>query len=164
MWRYLAGAAAALLMVVAGLLLGRGIAGNDSPAAAAAGAGDALAPAMAFGDLPEPPRASDLSKEEKRFNRYDKDKNGGVSREEYLANRRKAFERLDKDGNGQLSFDEYGIKTIDKFAKADRNRNGALDRPEFSTTRVIRKAQPRCECSKPAPRKAEEPAVSSEDE
>jgi hypothetical protein len=155
MWKYLAGAASALLLVVAGLMLGRVLADEPKPAPQAEA--DPLAAPMAFGDLPEPPRASERTKEQKRFDRYDKDKNGAVSRPEYLANRQKAFARLDTNGDGRLSFEEYAVKTADKFQRADRNRNGMLDRPEFSTTRVIRKERPRCDC---APAKAGSPPES----
>jgi hypothetical protein len=143
MWRYLAGAASALLLVAAGLMLGRSMAGSNDP----------LPPApapVALADLGPPetavPTASEATREEKRFNRYDKDKNGAVSRDEYLLSRRKAYAKLDVNGDGVLSFDEYAVKAVAKFAKADSDRNTALNRTEFASTRVIRKDKPRPKC------------------
>jgi Ca2+-binding EF-hand superfamily protein len=74
--------------------------------------------------LPAPPEASTKSREEKRFSRADKDKNGRIEREELLASRREAFAKIDKYGNGSLSFDEWAVKTIDKFAGAHQDRSG----------------------------------------
>ncbi|QCI79968.1 EF-hand domain-containing protein [Hankyongella ginsenosidimutans] len=85
--------------------------------------------------LPEPTR------EQKRLARYDKDKDGVVSRDEYLASRRKAFAKLDRDGDGRLSFEEYAVKTSDRFAQADSSRDGRLSAAEFATT--ARKPTPR---------------------
>jgi len=147
MWRYLAGAAAALLLVASALFLGRSMA---EPGAVSKGQEEALAPGMAFGDLPTPPEASELSREEKRFNRYDRDKNGAVSREEYLSNRQKSYARLDRNGDGVLSFEEYAVKTSAKFVAADKDKTGGLNRTEFSTTRVVRKPSPKCVCVRAA--------------
>jgi hypothetical protein len=144
-WRYLVGAAGALLLAGGGLLWWKttavaertAIHGSQSSGTAdtATGAGDA--------DLPEPPAATEKSKEQRRFARYDKDKDGAVTRQEYLANRRKNFDKLDKNGDGVLSFDEYATKAVDKFAEADADHNGKLSPTEFATTRVQRKSKPR---------------------
>ncbi len=144
MLRYLAGVASALLLVAAGVLWWKGAARADSPippappAAVPAGRGP-LIPAP-------PPAASGRTREEKRFARYDKDRDGGVAREEYLASRRKAFAKLDANGDGRLTFDEWAAKTTTKFAAADADRSGVLDAAEFATTRVPRKAAARCAC------------------
>lgn len=163
MWRYLAGGVAALLMAAAGMaLFGHGQ-GGGGPAAhpltqAAPAAGTSP-------DTPLPdtvPAASDKTREEKRFDRYDRDRNGAVAREEYLQSRRKAFAKLDTNHDGTLSFDEWAAKTEAKFATADADHNGALTRPEFATTAVKRKAGPRrgpCapqEAASPAPAIAED--------
>lgn len=153
MWRYLVGAVAALLLAGAGVLLFKGSARSPVlPAApqalSQAGAGDDALPAA----LPE---ASPKTREEKRFNRYDKDRNGAITREEYLASRRKAYARLDTDRDGRLSFEEWSVKTLQKFATADADRSGAMNATEFLSTAVKRKAQtaPRCAC--PAADKAD---------
>ncbi len=87
-----------------------------------------------------------LDREAKRFNRYDKDKNGAITRDEYLANRRKAFAKLDTDHDGKLSFDEYSIKAIAKFDAADVSRDGKLTAAEFATTAVKRKPRTKAVC------------------
>lgn len=161
MWRYLVGAAAGLILVFAGLMLGRGMLGPGSASAEARASSDELAPPMALSSLPEPPQASDLSREQKRFNRYDRDRNGRVDRNEYLNSRQKAFARLDLNGDGRLDFEEYAIKAAAKFKAADKDANGALSGPEFSTTRVVRKAKPKCVCA-PAPKNG--PEVADDDE
>lgn len=143
MWRYLAGAGAALALGGAGLVLFSGQATPRAllPAApAVTGAGDEQA-------LPDAvPAATAKTREQKRLGRYDKDKNGEVTRDEYLASRRKAYARLDKDGDGRLSFDEWATKAIVKFATADRDRSGAMNAAEFATTAVKRKAPARANC------------------
>jgi hypothetical protein len=154
MWRYLVGGASALVMVGAGFFLVRIMAAPDAPIEPAvtqaeqpAAVEEALAAPMTFAERVAPaPKASEKTKEEKRFNRFDKDKNGGVSRDEYLQSRRKAYAKLDVNGDGKLSFDEYATKTIVKFTKADGDRTGALSRTEFSTTRVVRKSKPKPYC------------------
>lgn len=91
--------------------------------------------------LPERAQSSQQTREQRRLARYDKDKDGVVSRDEYLANRRKAFAKLDRDGDGRLSFEEFAVKTSDRFAQADSSRDGRLSAAEFATT--ARKPTPR---------------------
>jgi hypothetical protein len=150
MGRFLAGVGSALALMIAGFFIWQGRAGSEAPlvppAPEAAATTDDNAPQFAFADVADPPRADPKSKEEKRFNRYDKDKNGGVSRDEYMLSRRKAYAKLDINGDGKLSFDEYAVKTVVKFATADGDRSGVLNRTEFSTTRVIRKNTPKPNC------------------
>src|SRR3546814_13579423 len=68
---------------------------------------------------PAAPEASEQKREERRFNRYDKDRDEAITREEYLASRRKAFATRDVNGDGRLSFEDRAIRTKDKLAKAD---------------------------------------------
>ncbi len=144
MWRYLTGGLASLLMVGAGWLVFSGGAQTEAilppPPALPNGT-----PAAVHRDDPVP-EASERTREEKRFDRYDKDRDERITREEYLANRHKAFARLDKDGDGRLSFDEWAAKTTTKFAAADRDKSGMMDRAEFATTAVKRKPKPKCVC------------------
>jgi hypothetical protein len=145
MWRYLVGGVAALLLAAAGFLLFRSGAKPDQPLFApppqAQAQPAATAPAAA-------PSATAETREQKRFNRYDKDRNGQITRDEYLASRHKAFAKLDTNHDGQLSFDEWAIKTTTKFAIADADHSGALTPAEFLTTKVKRKApsKPACSC------------------
>lgn len=138
MWRFAAGVMATLLLVGAGFLW---MSPRAEPVAALKLAGRA-APASdeAQAALPDAaPSASARTREQKRFDRYDKDRNASVTREEYLATRRKAFAKLDRNGDGQLSFEEWAARTTEKFAKADGDRSGALNAAEFATTAVVRK-------------------------
>jgi hypothetical protein len=138
MWRFLAGVAATLVLMTAGFFLWNARAGRSSPIPAAPEA------AVAGRDvkLAAPPAASEKTREEKRFARYDKDKNGQVAQAEYLANRHKGFDKLDANHDGRLSFEEYAIKGVQKFAAADKDKSGQLNATEFATTRAIRKAKP----------------------
>lgn len=137
MWRYLIGGVAALLLVAAGILVFKTPARSDSPLPAApaesAGRTDAALPDTM-------PEASSKTREEKRFNRYDKDRNAQISRAEYLASRMKAFARLDTNGDGKLSFDEWSAKTVAKFTEADKDKSGAMNAAEFATTAPKRRA------------------------
>ena len=148
MLRYLAGVVSALLLVAGGLFLFRSNAAPERPVPSPPEVQQGLAmnadlPQEAVDPLPE---ASPRSREQKRFDRYDKDRNSTITREEYLASRRKAYAKLDANGDGRLSFDEWAVKTAAKFGTADRDRSGALNAAEFATTAVKRKARPRCAC------------------
>lgn len=141
MGRFLAGAAAMLLTTGAGIFAWNSLMGREEiiprmpvPAMAAVAAEPASEPPL--------PEASPKSREEKRFARYDKDRDGAITREEYLVSRRKAFAKLDRNGNGVLDFEEYAVKTTEKFAKADADRSGGMTPAEFLTTAVKRKAKP----------------------
>jgi hypothetical protein len=94
-----------------------------------------------------PPSASAKSKEEKRFARADKNKDGRIILAELLEPRRKAFAKLDTDHNGQLSFDEWAVKTETKFTDADADHTGFLTAAEYATTAPNKKPKPvRCAC------------------
>jgi hypothetical protein len=143
MWRYLAGGVAALLLGVGGMLIWQGV--GDRPKLAIG-----PAPAHAAEDpVSAPPAATEATREEKRFNRYDKDRNGTVTSEEYLAARRKAYAKLDVNGDGKLDFDEWAVKATTKFAGADADKSGTLTAREFETTKVVRKEKAIVPC-KPA--------------
>lgn len=108
---------------------------------------EAKSDAPIFGEAPPtPPRASALSREEKRFNRYDLDRNDQISRIELMASRTKAFKKLDVDGNNLLTFEEWAISTSNRFAKADANQDLLLTRAEFKTTKSKPSPKPRCKC------------------
>lgn len=104
------------------------------------------------------PEATDKTREQKRFDRYDKDRDGSITRGEYLLPRTKAFAKLDTNHDGMLSFDEWAVKTENKFAMADKDKSGAMSPAEFLATAVKHKTHPRAKCpDKPAaPPAAEE--------
>ena len=98
-------------------------------------------------ELGEPPKADPLTKEEKRFNRVDRDGNDIISLAEIVQPRRSRFAKLDLDGDGVLRFEEWAITTIDKFEGADADGNGQLTRAEYATTAPKpRKKKPACSC------------------
>ncbi|WP_076068483.1 histidine kinase [Sphingomonas montana] len=145
MGRFLMGAAAAMLLMTGVMFWWKG-AGRAADAIPPAPTAQVVTAAGEDAPITVPPAASVRTREEKRFGRYDKDKNGAVARSEYLASRQKAFAKLDVDRDGRLSFDEYSVKAIAKFAGADADRTGALTPAEFATTRVVRKAAARAKC------------------
>lgn len=144
MARFLAGAAVCFLLLTGAFLIwqsraeqGPGLPQPPAPRAAASFAG--IAPLSA-------PEASPKSREEKRFSRADKNKDGKIESEEVLGARRKAFAKLDRDGNGTLGFDEWAAKTIDKFKGADRDRSGWLTAAEYATTAPPPPKHKSCSC------------------
>jgi hypothetical protein len=156
MLRFAAGAGAAMLLMLGGFFIWQSAAQSDTSLTAP----DFVAPEFAGEEEggaapaeegPAVPPASDArTKEQRRFDRADKDKNGAVALEELYQPRRKAFARLDLNGDGRLSFEEWAVRTSKRFSEADRNRNGALDRGEFATTAPRRRAPSRtkagCSC------------------
>ncbi|MEO5773275.1 MAG: EF-hand domain-containing protein [Sphingomicrobium sp.] len=146
MWRYLAGAAACFLLLTGGILLWQGRAQDSSALPPAPKARPASQSLIAQPTMLQAPEASPKSREEKRFSRVDKDKNGRIEREELLAPRRKAFAKLDVNGNGALSFEEWADKTIDKFDGADRDKSGWLSGAEYATTAPPPPKKTRCGC------------------
>ena len=90
-------------------------------------------------------------REARRFNRYDKDRDGTITRDEYFVSRRKAYARLDLDSDGKLSFEEYSAKAAKKFTTADLDRDAKLAADEFATTAVKRRARAIADCTAPEP-------------
>ena len=133
MLRYLAGAAVAFLLFAGSLLIWQSRA-EEAPSLPASpkprAANSFLTPRS---DL-NAPEADPKTREEKRFSRADKDKDGRIEAEEVLGARRKAFAKLDLNGNGALSFEEWAAKTIDKFKGADKDRSGWLTPAEYALT------------------------------
>lgn len=142
MGRFLAGSVAALLLVAAGLFWWQSEAERTAQPLVAHGGAKAQPLALPpDGDpnargAPPPavPEASPRTREQKRFDRYDRNRDGIVTRAEMMASRAAAFRKLDKDGNNLLSFEEWAVRTSDRFAGADHDRDGRLSRAEFATT------------------------------
>lgn len=95
---------------------------------------------------PAPPEASELSREERRFFRYDRNRDLRVSRNEMLSTRTDAFRDLDADGNNLLTFEEWAVTTAQRFDQADADRDGELTQKEFATTAPKPAATPACRC------------------
>ncbi len=179
--RILLGALAALLLTAAGVFWWQGRAATERGAPPP---GLALASAAASDALPAtdgkglrgapPPEADEVTREQSRFNRIDRNRDGLILRNEMLATRAAAFRALDTDHNNLLSFEEWAVRTSTRFREADRNRDQKLDRPEFATTKPKPGAEPKCRCApaRAMPRQAArrqavrdaEPAEESADE
>ncbi len=153
--RILAGALGALLLAASGIFWWQGRAADRAPsiptrlaleAAATADAeelpnsdaGDAVGPGL--------PEANEQSREQKRYDRLDKNRDSHITRTEMLSPRVKDFRRLDIDGNNLLTFDEWSVATDNRFKAADRNGDGWLSREEFATTKQEPQKNPACKC------------------
>ena len=95
---------------------------------------------------PAPPEQSELSREEQRFFRYDRNRDREISRDEMLSTRTDGFRKLDKDGNNLLTFEEWAVTTAQRFDAADANGNRELNQKEFATTAPKPTSPPRCNC------------------
>jgi len=145
--RFFAGAAAAFLLLTGAFLIWQSRA-EHAPALPAAPAAAATSNASLFAASAtlQAPEASPKTREEKRFSRADKNKDGKIEANELLDPRRKAFAKLDTNGNGSLSFEEWAAKTIGKFQGADRDHNGILTAAEYATTAPPPPKHPGCSC------------------
>jgi hypothetical protein len=154
MLRYLAAGGSAVLLIVAGFFIWRSQAQVEqalpqAPASAEADEEGEDGEGPAAGRPRRPPAASERSKEERRFNRGDRNNDGRVTRDEMLQPRLKAFQRLDADHDNGLSFEEWAARSIARFATADADRDGALTRQEYATTAPRPRARPKgrdCAC------------------
>lgn len=154
MGRYLAGIAAGLLLTAAVLFWWQ----SKTQAAAEAAPRPMPVAAVVDDTLPEgdenafgaappmPASASPASREQRRFARYDRNRDGIITRPEMLSSRTKAFKALDTDGNNLLSFEEWAAATGDRFAAADANKDGKVTPPEFAATAPKPKPKPACRC------------------
>lgn len=145
MVRWISGIAAFLFLVTGIVLAFRGDSSHDMPEAPEPRL--AASRAIPISQLPSAPVADPKSKEEKRFDRADKDDDGRISRAELMEPRRKAFATLDGDSDGRLSFEEWAAKSIDKFDTADADHSSWLTRAEFATTAPKPKKKKKAVCS-----------------
>ena len=90
------------------------------------------------------------SKEQQRFNRYDRNKDGRISRDEMLSTRVKAFQKLDVNHDNMLSFEEWAVKTSTRFKDIDTNHDGVITPAEleaYDAAMAARKLQRKLACS-----------------
>jgi hypothetical protein len=150
--RIVLGALAGLLLVGAGVFWWQGRAeterGADLPQAPLAAPETEGLPDASGAGLrgPAPPEVDEFTREQRRFDRLDRNRDGKIDRNEMLSPRVPAFRKLDKDGNNLLSFEEWAVATSDRFRGADASRDGSLSRAEFATTKPKRSTKPRCDC------------------
>ena len=146
---------AVLALACAGLGLfwwqGRAAVEQGAPPPAADGPpkpSDTDLPLADAGDLvgPAPPEASELTREQQRFFRYDRNRDWRITRAEMLSTRSDAFRKLDKDGNNLLTFEEWAVTTVEKFEGADTNRNRELSPGEFAATAPKPSPKKSCAC------------------
>ncbi|ANY20682.1 EF hand [Tsuneonella dongtanensis] len=96
---------------------------------------------------PAPPQATELTREEQRFFRYDRNRDRRITRNEMLSTRSDAFRKLDRDGNNLLDFEEWAVATVERFEKADGNGDRELDMGEFAKTAPkAARRKPSCRC------------------
>ena len=145
MLRFFAGVAACFLLLTGAFLIWQSRAEKAPGLPPAPPPRNASGPFLASQPL-EAPEASPKSREEKRFSRADKDKDGKIEAEELLGSRRKAFAKLDTNGNRALSFEDWAVTTIDKFKGADKDRSGWLTPAEYATTAPPPPKKKRCSC------------------
>lgn len=95
---------------------------------------------------PSPPEASELSQEQRRFFRYDRNRDLRITRDEMLSTRTAAFRDLDVDGNNLLTFEEWAVTTVNRFEAADADGNRELTPKEFAATAPKPANTRRCNC------------------
>ena len=144
MLRFAAGAGSALLLMLGGFFIWQSAAQSDTSLTAP----DFVAPEFAAEEeesgssAPDeagpavPPAADARTKEQRRFDRADKDKNGAVALEELYMPRRKAFARLDttaavailkEDDLIDKEFDGFVRKLITYMMEDPRTISASLD-------------------------------------
>ena len=162
MLRFIAGALCSLLVVTGAFLIWQ-LHAARSGAAQTTSAPASTGSSWFGGPTLKAPEATEKSREEKRFSRYDKNKDGKIQADKYLAARHKNFDKLDANHDGRLSFEEYASKAIEKFHGAG-GRKGWLTEAEFATTAPVRKPhKTTCACRAPTPELAPAPAEDSSD-
>ncbi|MBB3956255.1 hypothetical protein [Novosphingobium sediminicola] len=172
MGRLVIGAISALVLVSAGFFWWQGRASLDHAAPLPAVSGPPADSAIALPDAdphgrgPALPNAVKkvMSKEEKRFNRYDRNRDGSINRNEMLSTRVNAFQKLDMNHDNLLSFEEWAVKTSNRFKEIDRNGDGILSHAELNAYYAAQdakkaerdagrdRAKADCACGKAAPK------------
>jgi EF hand len=118
----------------------------DEPLELPTAAAGAIKRGPALPTAGEPTEKAKATAEQKRFARFDRDRDGEITRIEMLSTRTSAFRKLDKNSDNLLTFEEWAVATSDRFAGADNNRNGILTREEFATTKPKETKKPACKC------------------
>jgi hypothetical protein len=70
--------------------------------------------------------------EERRFNRFDRNRDGKITRVEMLSTRVKAFQKLDTNHDNLLTFEEWAVKTSNRFKEIDRDGDGVVTPEELN--------------------------------
>jgi hypothetical protein len=148
--RIVLGAFGALVLAAVGLfwLQGRAEVEEGAPPPTAPAAAPTGLPSADVAGLegPAPPEATELSREQRRFFRYDRNRDLKITRSEMLSTRTDAFRDLDADGNNLLTFEEWAVTTAQRFDQADANGDRELTQKEFASTAPRASSTPRCNC------------------
>lgn len=145
------GAIGALVLMGVGMFWWQGRAEIEQGAPPPAPAPEVVSDELPMADItdltgPEPPEATQLSREQQRFFRYDRDRDGRISRHEMMSTRTSAFRKLDTDGNNLLTFEEWAIATSNRFEKYDIDGDGYVTFEEFVKSQPKPKPKPKCKC------------------
>lgn len=95
---------------------------------------------------PAPPEETELSREERRFFRYDSNRDRIITRQEMMSSRTDGFRKLDVDGNNLLTFEEWAVTTSERFAEMDGNGDNRLTPAEFATSAPTPRPRPTNTC------------------
>ena len=154
--RMVLGAVSALLLAGAGLFWWQGQASINAAAPPAQMTGEPESTGLPLEELPDEdgegmqgatlPGMNEASREEKRFNRLDRNRDNAITRLEMLQPRIVMFRKLDTDHNNLLSFEEWSVTTSNKFKAADGDGNGSLNRGEYVTTKPKDAKKAKCGC------------------
>ena len=154
--RMILGAVSALLLAGAGLFWWQGKASVNAAAPPPQQVSEAEATGLPLEELPGEdgdgmqgaalPGMSAASREEKRFNRLDRNRDNLITRVEALQPRIAMFRKLDTDHNNLLSFEEWSVVSSNRFKQADGDGDGSLTRPEFATTKQKAAKKAKCGC------------------
>ncbi|MDE1914516.1 MAG: EF-hand domain-containing protein [Sphingomonadales bacterium] len=144
------GAVSALLLASAGFFWWQGRAeverGAPPPDLSASGDGVLELPqADPTGSGPSLPgdktkHAPRQTTEERRFNRFDRNRDGRITRTEMLSTRVKAFQKLDTNHDNLLTFEEWAVRTSNRFKAVDRDGDGIVSREELAAFYVAQEA------------------------
>lgn len=153
--RILIGAFGALILVAVGTFWwqGRAIEAVGAPPPTVSGEDENNAPeALPSADIadlegPALPTTVRMSDEQRRFARYDINRDLIITRNEMLSTRVSAFRKLDVDGNNLLTFEEWAVTTVNRFEGADANADDRLTPAEYATTAPKRKPARTSRCS-----------------
>ncbi|WP_313440236.1 hypothetical protein [Novosphingobium sp.] len=155
MQRFILGGVTAFVMLSIGLFWWQGRAEVERaappPQAAIEAPDPQEVPSADLSDIagPDLPEATEQTREQRRFGRYDRDRDGRITRNEMLSTRVDGFRKLDRDGNNLLTFEEWAVATVTKFDGADANQDQWLSTAEFRKTApppVRAKPRPKCVC------------------
>ena len=150
--RLVLGAVLALVLVGVGLFWWQGRAeverGAPPPVAASVAPDPEQLPLADAADRrgPAPPEATELTREQQRFFRYDRNRDLRITRNEMLSTRSDAFRKLDTDHNNLLTFEEWAVTTAQRFDQADANRDRELSQAEFAKTAPKPVKKRACSC------------------